>query len=150
MREVLLIALPAAMAAAFWCGWRALALLGWRPAVASTPRTDYSELARMDDFWVGNPLFTLRRWNWRDGEHGRLIEDDIFFEDAQGLRHRATVKRRVRRGWRPFSVYTVWYDPADPARVTAFGPGHWLGLALAWGVMAAVIFSLGMRLAAAA
>lgn len=92
--------------------------------------------------------FTARGWRWRDGEHGRLIEDRIVFEDADGARHRATIDRRVRRGWKPCSVYTVWYDPAAPdARVTSFGPGHWALLALVWGVGLAGLFGVGMQLA---
>ncbi len=48
---------------------------------------------------------------------------------------------------RPSAAYTVWYDPADPARVTAFGPGYWLMIALAFGVALVGLFGLCIDLA---
>jgi hypothetical protein len=150
--QILLISLaPVLMLASLWCLWRAVRLLiGWRPATASVVNSDYGEGQQQEDFWVRNSLMTTRGFSWRDGEDGRLIEDRIFFDDAAGMRHRVTVKRRVRRGWRPWSVYTIWYDPAAPGeRVTAFGPGHWLLLALVWGACLAMLFVTGTQLAGA-
>jgi hypothetical protein len=147
--DLLILAAPALMLALLYCLWRAGHLLAaWRPAVASVTGSDYDRAQQSEDFWCfGFTLFTSRGWNWRDGEHGRLIEDEISFDDRTGQSHRATVQRRVRRGWRPSSVYTIWYDPEDPARVTAFGPFHWLMLALVWAVTLASLFNLGMTLA---
>lgn len=137
------------MLAVLYCCWRAASLFGaWRAATATVRDSDYSERERIDDFWhFGSTLGTIRGWNWRDGDHGRLIVDTIEFSDATGATHRTIVERRVRRGWRPSGAYTVWYDPADPARVTAFGPGHWLMLALAWGAALAAVFALCVELA---
>jgi hypothetical protein len=128
MIDALIVAAPLLALAALYCLWRAGHLLAaWRPAVANVMATDYDADQQSEDFWsFGFTLFTRRGWNWRDGRNGRLIEDRNLFEDAAGTRRRATVARRVRRGWHPSAVYTVWYDPNDPARVTAFGPGHWL------------------------
>jgi hypothetical protein len=149
MTDLLIVAAPVLMLAALYCLWRAVRMFAaWRPAVASVTRSDYDSGQQSEDFWsFGFTAFTSRGWSWRDGENGRLIEDEIFFEDGEGRRHRATVQRRVRRGWRPSSVYTIWYDPEDPDRVTAFGPGYWVMLALVWAVMLGSLFSLGMRLA---
>jgi hypothetical protein len=149
MIDLLIVAAPALALATLYCLWRAAHLVGsWRPAVASVTRSDYDAGQQSEDFWsFGFTLFTSRGWNWRDGKNGRLIEDDIQFEDGEGQPHRATIQRRVRRGWRPSSVYTVWYDPADPAKVTAFGPGYWILLAFVWGASLACLFNLGTKLA---
>ena len=149
MIDLLVIAAPLLVLATFYCLWRAGRLFGgWRPAVANVLDSDYGEGQQSEDFWsFGFTAFTSRGWSWRDGEDGRLIEDRICFEDGDGNRHRATVQRRVRRGWRPSSVYTIWYDPENPARVTAFGPGHWLLLALVWAAMLATLLATGMQLA---
>jgi hypothetical protein len=147
--NVLIFIAPCLMLASLWCLWRAWRLLSaWRPAVATVLNSDYDEGQQQEDFWIQNSLMTSRGFHWNDGEHGRMIEDRICFDDADGVRHRATVKRRVRRGWRPWSVYTVWYDPEAPdARVTAFGPGYWLLLALVWAACLAMLFAAGMRVA---
>lgn len=149
METVLVLAAPCLALAACYCGWRAAHLfLAWIPAVANVVRSDYSDLEQQDDFWhFGMVLGTMRGWNWRDGKGARLIHDDIRFVDRAGGEHRASVARRVRRGWRPYSVYTVWYDPADPAQVTAFGPGYWLMLALLFLCMLATVFEAGLRIA---
>jgi hypothetical protein len=149
MIDLLILAAPLLVLAMLYCRWRAAHIFATlQPAVANVMRSDYDQSQQSEDFWsFGFTGLTSRGWNWRDGENGRLIEDEIFFEDNQGARHRATVQRRVRRGWRPNSVYTVWYDPEDPAKVTAFGPGHWVMLTLVWGVMLATLFGLGLQLA---
>ena len=149
MIDILIVAAPILALATLYCLWRAAhMLMTYRPAVANVTRSDYDQGQQSEDFWsFGFTAFTSRGWNWRDGEDDRLIEDEIFFEDGEGERHRATVQRRVRRGWRPYSVYTIWYDPADPARVTSFGPGYWLLLAFVWGVSLASLFAFGMQLA---
>jgi hypothetical protein len=137
------------MLALLYCLWRAARMFAtMKPAVANVTRSDYDEGQQSEDFWsFGLTAFTSRGWNWRDGENDRLIEDEIMFDDADGRRRRATVQRRVRRGWRPFSVYTIWYDPEDTAKVTAFGPGHWIMLSLVWAVALASLFGLGLQLA---
>jgi len=135
MKDLVVLAAPCLMLALLYCCWRGVNLLGnWRAATAIVRDSDYSEREREDDFWhFGSTLGTIRGWHWRDGEHARLITDTIDFTDAQGEEHRTTVERRVRRGWRPSGAYTVWYDPSDPTKVTAFGPGYWLIIALACG-----------------
>ena len=149
MKDLVVLAAPCLMLAMLYCCWRAARLFGSRrPATATVRDSDYTEREREDDFWhFGFTPGTLRGWHWRDGEDARLIRDRIEFTDAAGESHRATVERRVRRGWRPSGAYTVWYDPADPARVTAFGPGHWLLIALALAVALVGVFRLCMDLA---
>jgi hypothetical protein len=149
MIDLLIVAVPLLVLAMLYCLWRAAHMFATlRPAVANVTRSDYDQGQQSEDFWsFGFTALTSRGWDWRDGENARLIEDEIVFEDDQGARHRATVRRRVRRGWRPYSVYTIWYDPEDPAKVTAFGPGHWIMLALVWGAVLVSLFSLGLRLA---
>lgn len=149
MKDLIVLAAPCLILAMLYCCWRAVNLFaGWRAATAIVRDSDYSEREREDDFrHFGSPLGTIRGWNWRDGENARLISDRIEFTDAQGESRRATVERRVRRGGRPSGAYTVWYDPADPARVTAFGPGYWLIIALAFGVALVGVFSLCMDIA---
>lgn len=149
MRDLLILAAPLLMLSLLYCGWRAARLfLTWNPAAATVSRSDYSSGEQQDDFWRGGPgVGSLRGLDWRDGEDSRLIEDEVSFTDSDGERRRAVVERRVAAGWRPDSVFTIWYDPADPARrVTAFGPGHWLGLALLFAGALAGLFSLGTRL----
>ena len=148
MQNLLIFLAPCLVVAMLWCLWRAWTMLsGWRPVTASVLNSDYDEGQQQEDFWIGNSLMTTRGFSFRDGEHQRLIEDRICFEDEEGVRHRASVKRRARRGWRPWSHYIVWYDPAAPAeRVSAFGPGYWLLMALCWGVGLALVFVAGMGL----
>lgn len=137
------------MLALLYCCWRAVSLFGnWKPATATVRDSDYSDAERRDDFWhFGFTVGTIRGFNWRDGKNARLITDQIDFTDAAGESHRATVERRVHRGWRPSGAYTVWYDPTDPARVTAFGPGHWLLSALAFAAALFALFSICVDLA---
>jgi hypothetical protein len=148
--DLLILAAPLLMLALLYCGWRGVRLfLVWAPAAAVVVRSDYGELQQQDDFWsLGNPFGTLRGWNWRDGEHSRLIENLVEYRDADGTERRATIERRVRRGWRPSGVITIWYDPASPTRATAFGPGQWLGLALLWACMLVSVIAVGMEVAA--
>jgi hypothetical protein len=149
VKDLIVLAAPCLMLAMLYCCWRAVSLFGtWRAATAIVRDSDYSEREREDDFWhFGSPLGTLRGWNWRDGENARLITDKVEFTDAQGESRRATVERRVRRGGRPSGAYTVWYDPDDPARVTAFGPGYWLIIAVAFGATLVGVFGLCLDLA---
>ena len=148
MKTLVVLAAPCLMLAVLYCCWRAASLFGSRkPAIATVRDSDYSDTERRDDFWhFGFTLGTIRGWNWRDGQNARLISDQIDFTDAAGENHRATVQRRVRRGWRPSGAYTVWYDPNDPAQVTAFGPGHWLFIALVFGAALVSVFSLCLDL----
>ena len=120
------------MAAAGWAAmalalWRIARLLGgWSPAVAHVERSDYTENQQWEDRWLFNaPMMTSRGWNWRDGEDERLIEEDIVYTLADGTQHRAIIERRVARGWRPSTVYTVWVSNDDPNRVTVRGPLYW-------------------------
>jgi hypothetical protein len=123
VKDLVVLAVPCLMLAMLFCCWRAVNLFGtWRAATATVRDSDYSERERQDDFWhFGFTIGTIRGWNWRDGENARLITDKVEFIDSDGEQRRATVERRVHRGWRPSGAYTLWYDPNDPARVTAFG-----------------------------
>jgi hypothetical protein len=149
VKDALTIAAPILLIAMLYCLWRAIHMFrAWCPAAATVWKSGYGELDQQDDFWhFGFTLGTRRGWNWRDGENARLIEDEIIFTDDKGTRHRAMVERRVRRGWRPSNVYTVWYDPARPDGVTTFGPGYWLLMAAVCGCLLAGVFSIGMQLA---
>ncbi len=150
MTDLLIIAAPALMLAMLWCLWRAgQLLLVWSPAVAHVWTSGYSELEQQDDYWHrDNSLASLRGFDWRDGEDSRSIEDEVVFEDREGNKCRATVSRRVARGWRPDGILTIWYDPADPARATAFGPGTWALMALLCAAGLASLFAFGIELAA--
>ena len=56
------------------------------------------------------------------------------------------VQRRVRRGWTPSSSYIVWYDPTDPAKVTAQGPGFWLLHALLLLILIGLLIQMWNRI----
>ena len=150
MTDLLIVAAPLLTLAMLFCGWQAVQrLLVWVPTTAQVARSGYSALEQQDDFWHGgSTLSTLRGVNLRDGEGDRLIEDEVIFTDADGERRRALVERRVPRGWRPDGLFTIWYHPADPARVTAFGPFHWALLALLCAGALAGLFAFGTELAA--
>lgn len=150
MTDILILAAPMLLLASLYCLWRAVMLFRtWNPAAAIVWKSGYSELEREDDFWhFGATLGTIRGLNWRDGKNARWIEDEVQFTDAAGERRRAVVARRVSRGWRPDGVFTIWYDPAAPGCVTAFGPGHWVMLAAVWAACLAFVFMAGMQLAA--
>lgn len=151
MADLIILAAPLLMLALLFCGWRAgQLLLVWVPATAQVARGGYSELEQQDDFWHGaNSLLTLRGYDARDGEGTRLIDDEVIFTGGNGEQRRARVQRRVARGWRPDGIFTIWYHPADPARVTAFGPGHWAMLSLFFAAALAALFAYGLQLAGA-
>lgn len=131
MIEFVLLVWFGTVAGFFYCLFRGLRMFGtMRPAAAMVWRSDYTESQRRDDFWSFGTIGTQRGFNWQDGQNARLIEDEIRFTTADGRKHTALVQRRVRRGWTPSSNYVVWYDPANPARVTAMGPYAWFGYAL--------------------
>lgn len=148
MAELLLLLALGAYLALVFCLFRALQLLGsWRPAAALVWRSDYTDAQQNDDFWsFGSTFGTLRGFNWRDGQHARLIEDEIRFTTTSGQEQRAVVQRRVRRGWTPSSSYIVWYDPADPARVTAQGPSFWLLHALLLLILIGLLIQMWNRI----
>ena len=68
----------------------------------------------------------------------RQTEVCFRFEDESGQTHTAQLTRLVRRGFGPDASIMLWYDPANPARFTRFGPGSWILMliaslaALAW------------------
>ena len=151
MTELLIVAAPLLTLAFLYCVWRAVALIAnWRPAVATVWRSDYGELDQLDDFCHIGPLGTARGWELGDGVETRLIHDVVSFTDATGERRRAPVSRWVARGWHPDGVYTIWYDPGDPDRVTARGPGSWLAGALLAAAGLAGLFTQGAALTGAA
>ncbi len=145
MRDLLILAAPALTLWLLGCGWRALSLwTGWRPAAATVWSSDYTDAERRDDFWG---LGTLRGWHpFRDGKGARMIEQEVSFEDENGGRHRISVDHRVAAGRRPDTVFTLWYDPANPERVTTFGPGYWLLQALTVAIALVTLFRAGMSL----
>ncbi|HEX4693138.1 DUF3592 domain-containing protein [Sphingomonas sp.] len=133
MRDFITFATPALMLGLLYCLYRAATLFAaWRPAAAVVWGSDYTDAERRDDFWG---FGTLRGWRITDGDHQRLIEETVHYQDADGEAHVTEVKRYVRAGWRPSGAHIVWYDTADPDRATALGPGYWLlsagGLAVA-------------------
>jgi hypothetical protein len=131
MKNAIVIAAPLLMLGLLYCCWRAFSLFrNWLPAAATVCQSDYSEFQQSDDFWhFGGTIGTARGFRWGDAEDSRLIEDAVMFDDADGKRQHARVKRQVHRGWRPSSVYTIWY-----------GPGHWLLTAGALGCSLGAIF----------
>ena len=59
----------------------------------------------------------MRGWRITDGDNQRLIEETVHYEDEDGERHVAEVKRYVHAGWRPDGAHTIWYDtPIQTAR----------------------------------
>ena len=129
-----------------WCLYRFASLLsGWQVSVAHVWRGGYSDLERLDDFvHMQQSIGTLRGFDIRDGEGKRWIEDEVVFETTEGERIHTMVGRQVQRSWKPTSVFRIWYDRADPQRVTAYGPGYWFAMAIltaaalyatfAWGI----------------
>ena len=140
------VAAPALVLGLLYCGWRALRLLtGWRPAAAAELWSDYSELEQSDDRWGWG---TRRGWHpFTDGDESRTIESTVAFEDASGERHRAQVRRYVRRGRRPDGAFVIWYDPSDPTRATSFGPLYWLLSAACLACALWTLLDAGMKLA---
>ncbi len=63
--------------------------------------------------------------------HGLLTEEDIPYRRVSarvvytvgGIERRADVRLLTPKGKRADQMPVIWYDPADPARVTGFGPG---------------------------
>lgn len=142
MADFILVALLCAWLFFVFSVWQVVRLLsGWRPAAAKVWRSDYTEAQQREDFWsAGMTAFTSRGWNWRDGEDQRHVEDEIVYTPHDGRERRTLVTRQVHRGWTPDSVYTVWYDAADPDRVTTNGPLHWALMAVL-GIFATVVIA---------
>ena len=142
-----ILAAPLLTLACLYFLWKALRMFRtWAPAAATVWRSDYSEIDRIDDAWHSTPFGTARGWELGDSEDSRLINDLVLFTDADGHSIRTNIERRVARGWRPDSVFTIWYDPTDPHRATVHGPGSWLGLALVCAATLAALFALGAGL----
>ena len=133
METVLILVIVALMLLTGYCVWRMIgAFRSLVPAVATIRNGGYSERMREDD--------ADRRWLAADGCEYRRIEDRIAFEDTDGTPRLAWVKRHVMRGQRPDEAYMIWYALADPARVTTFGPWHWLLSTLTFaGMLAAIV-----------
>ena len=147
MADLRILAAPLLMLACLYCGWRALRLLAtWRPATARVVRGGYSELDQLEDFWIRPDHLTSRGWSMFEAEDHREIEDMVEFEDAQGRRYRSSITRQVRQGWRPDSLYIIWYDPKDPHQATAYGPGGWAVAAIAAGATLAWLFMSAVQL----
>jgi hypothetical protein len=129
-----------------WCLYRFASLLsGWQVSVAHVWRGGYSDLERLDDFvHMQQSIGTLRGFDIRDGEGTRWIEDEVVFETTEGTRIHAMVGRQVQRSWKPTSVFRIWYDRADPRRVTAYGPGYWLLMSILTVAMLVFIFAWGI------
>ncbi|MDB5681463.1 MAG: hypothetical protein JWO16_1268 [Sphingomonas bacterium] len=144
MRDLITFAAPALMLGVLYCLYRAVTLFAaWRPAAAVVWATDYTDAERRDDFWG---FGTLRGWRITDGDKQRLIEETVHYEDEDGERHVAEVKRYVHAGWRPDGVHTIWYDSADPDRATAFGPGYWLMIAVALAFVLITLMNAAMKI----
>lgn len=121
--------------------WRALRLLGgWRPAVANVWQSDYDEAERARDRASFSSMARTTSWTNDDDDDvvsQRTITEAIVYTTADGEEHRGEVKRRVVRGSQPSTVYTVWYEEADPDNVTANGPWYWFMLVLGGAAMMA-------------
>jgi hypothetical protein len=144
MRDFITFATPVLVLGILYCAYRAVTLFtAWRPAAAVVWSSDYTEDQQRDDFWG----FGFRRgWRLTDGDNSRLIEETVHYQDEDGERHAAEVKRYVRRGWRPDGAHVIWYDRANPDSATAIGPGHWLFIALALGVALVMLINAAMQI----
>ncbi|MES2097737.1 MAG: hypothetical protein V4459_13340 [Pseudomonadota bacterium] len=146
MRDFVTFAAPALMLGILYCLYRAVTLFAaWRPAAALVWSTDYSDAQQSDDRWG---LGLKRGWRLTDGNNSRLVEETVHYQDENGERRVAEVKRYVRRGWRPDGAHIIWYDTADPDKATAIGPGHWLLIAFALGVALVVLINAVMQIRA--
>ncbi len=144
MRDFVTFATPMLVLGIFYCMYRtAILFAAWRPAAAVVWSTDYSEAQQSDDLWG----FGFRRgWRLGDSRNGRLIEETVHYQDADGERHVAEVKRYVRAGWRPSGTHVIWYDTADPDKATAFGPFYWLTSGFGLGVALVLLLSTAMQM----
>jgi len=144
MRDFITFATPALMLGLLYCLYRAATLFAaWRPGAAVVWGSDYTDAERRDDFWG---FGTLRGWRITDGDHQRLIEETVHYQDPNGEAHVAEVKRYVRAGWRPSGAHIVWYHTADPDRATALGPGHWLLCAAGLAVALVMLVDTAMKI----
>lgn len=116
------------------CIWRVVFLLrGWRPAGAIVYSHDFDEASQS---W--NPLV--------NSDGNVRINETVRFRDEDGAYHEVALRRTVSRFFGPDAAHKVWYDPADPDRVTDLGPGHWslvaMGLGCALASLADAVFRL--------
>lgn len=109
------------------CVARVLFLFLFRmPVQARTCGTDLTEMQRCYD----GEMYWLAR------SDGLSTPDDVPVRhvrvrvayDIDGVGYRADVSRLTRKGDRTDAVSVIWYDPADPRRVTAIGLGPALAL----------------------
>lgn len=143
MRDLITFAAPALTLGMLYCLYRAVTLFtAWKPAAAVVWASDYTDAERRDDFWG---FGTLRGWRITDGKRQRLIEETVHYQDEDGERHVAEIKRYVRAGWRAPGVHTIWYDSADPGRATGLGPGYWLLTAVALILVLVGLMDVAMR-----
>ena len=111
----LLILAPLLMLALLYCAWGAgRLLLAWRPATATVWRGDYGELDQQEDFWIKPDYLTTRGWSIADAPEHRETNEVVAFEDQEGRRHRAHIRRQVQQGWKPDSIYTMSRSPCPP------------------------------------
>jgi hypothetical protein len=144
MGDVITFAAPALMLGFLYCLYRAGTMWsGWRPAAAVVWSTDYTEDQQWDDRWG---LGLVRGWRFGDGDHQRLIEEVVHYQDEDGNRHTAELKRYVQQGRQPDGAHVIWYDTANPEKVSASGPGSWLLCAAAVAAMLIGLINLGMQL----
>ncbi len=136
MRDFITFAAPVLMLGLLYCLYRAVTMFGgWRPTAAIVWSTDYTEDQQWDDRWG---LGLKRGWRFTDGDHQRLIEEVVHYQDDDGNRHSAELRRYVTQGRQPDGAHVIWYDTANPEKVSAFGPGRWL---LCAGVVATTLAS---------
>jgi hypothetical protein len=135
MNLVLALVVLGALAAQYaaWLAWRNFMI--WQPVSARLTGSDYREAERHFDRM---PVYAMAG---DDAETARLTECWYSYDDDGGARHTVQLTTMVNRGQSPDPSKVIWYDPANPARVSRFGPGFWsliavtLIAATAWLVM---------------
>jgi hypothetical protein len=131
----------------FGLWWVAVMLAGWQSAAATVTKSDYTDTDQWQDRWAhGNYRLMSGNSGLLDDEDSRLVHEDIAYTPADGRERHAMVTRRVARArWRggPAGAYVVWYDQANPDRVTPRGPFYWLWVAaVGGGVMACSVHAM--------
>lgn len=105
-------------------------MTGWHACMAQVRASDYTEQQQWEDRWLPR-MASSRGFNWRDGEDERLIDETIAYTTLDGIEYVTTIERQVVAGWRPDSVYTIWYKDSDPERITLRGPLTWIAVMIA-------------------
>lgn len=116
----------------------AFLLLFRRPVCARIGQTGLTDMQRAHD----RDMYRLARMD------GLPTPEDVPYRsvlarvayEIEGVEHRGDVYLITPKGQRPEASPVVWYDPADPSRVSGLGLGSAASLLLAGGAVAALAY----------